>query len=98
MHPDEHIEAWMPYSWQYSKILEPSSALPASKGNEIDHIPHHLWSTGVSYQATPALQLTTWMNGQTNYYLERENTQGTYGGYLLMNLGATYSVSESICS
>lgn len=36
------------------------------------------------------------MNGQTHYYLERENTQGTYGGYVLMNLGATYRVSESV--
>lgn len=36
------------------------------------------------------------MNGQTNYYLERENTKGTYGGYVLMNLGATYQVTESV--
>ena len=36
------------------------------------------------------------MNGQTNYYLERENTKGTYGGYVLMNLGATYKVNESV--
>ena len=36
------------------------------------------------------------MNGQTNYYLERENTKGTYGGYVLMNLGATYKVTRSV--
>jgi iron complex outermembrane receptor protein len=70
--------------------------LPASKGKEIDHVPHHLWNTGISYQATPALQLTAWMNGQTHYYLERENTQGRYGGYVLTNLGATYKVNETV--
>ena len=59
-------------------------------------MPHHLYNAGASYQATPALQLTAWMNGQTNYYLERENTQGTYGGYVLMNLGATYKVTRSV--
>lgn len=96
LHPDERTEVWASYSWQYSKILEPSSALPQSKGKEIDHIPHHLWNTGISYQATQALQLTAWMNGQTNYYLERENTQGTYGGYVLMNIGATYTFTETL--
>lgn len=96
LHPDERTEIWMAYSWQYSKILQPSATLPNSKGQEIDHIPHHLYNAGVSYKATRALQLTAWMNGQTNYYLERENTKGTYGGYVLMNLGATYQVTESV--
>lgn len=96
LHPNERTEIWMAYAWQYSKILQPSATLPNSQGQEIDHIPHHLYNAGVSYQATPALQLSAWMNGQTNYYLERENTQGTYGGYVLMNLGATYRVSESL--
>lgn len=96
LHPDERTEMWMSYSWQHSKILEPSSALPQSKGMEIDHVPYHLWNTGISYQATPMLQLSAWANGQTNYYLERENTRGTYGGYALMNIGATYKLSESM--
>ncbi len=96
MHPNERIDFWMAYVWQYSKILQPSATLPDSKGQEIDHVPHHLYNAGVSYQATPALQLTAWMNGQTNYYLERQNTQGTYGGYVLMNLGAVYKVTESV--
>ena len=96
MHPNERIDFWMAYAWQYSKILQPSATLPDSKGQEIDHVPHHLYNAGVSYQATPALQLTAWMNGQTNYYLERQNTQGTYGGYVLMNLGAVYKVTESV--
>ncbi|BAQ81434.1 TonB-dependent receptor [Pseudomonas sp. St29] len=94
--PDDRTNIWMAYSWQYSKILQPSATLPNSKGQEIDHIPHHLYNAGIRYAITPALQLTAWMNGQTNYYLERENTKGTYGGYVLMNLGATYKVSESV--
>lgn len=96
MHPNERTDFWMAYAWQYSKILQPSATLPDSKGQEIDHVPHHVYNAGVSYQATPALQLTAWMNGQTNYYLERQNTQGTYGGYVLMNLGAVYKVAESV--
>ena len=96
LYPNERTSIWMAYSWQYSKILQPSATLPDSKGQEIDHIPHHLYNAGISYDATPALQLTAWMNGQTNYYLERENTKGTYGGYVLMNLGAIYRVTQSV--
>lgn len=96
LHPDERTDLWMAYSWQYSKILQPSASYPDSKGREIDHVPHHLYSAGANYQLTPALQLSAWMNGQTNYYLERENTKGTYGGYVLMNIGATYRISPSI--
>lgn len=96
LHPNDRTEMWMAYSWQYSKILQPSATLPNSKGQEIDHIPRHLYNAGISYDATQALQLTAWMNGQTNYYLERENTKGTYGGYVLMNLGATYKFTRSV--
>lgn len=96
LYPNERTNIWMAYSWQYSKILQPSATLPNSKGQEIDHIPHHLYNAGISYDATPALHLTAWMNGQTNYYLERENKKGTYGGYVLMNLGATYKVTRSV--
>ncbi|MBD8828301.1 TonB-dependent receptor [Pseudomonas sp. CFBP 13602] len=96
LYPNERTDIWLAYSWQYSKILQPSSSLPDSKGQEIDHIPHHLYSAGISYDATPALQLTAWMNGQTDYYLERENTKRRYGGYVLMNLGATYQVTQSV--
>ena len=96
LHPNDRTDIWMAYAWQYSKILQPSATLPNSKGQEIDHIPHHLYNAGINYKATPALQLTAWMNGQTHYYLERENTKGTYGGYVLMNLGATYQVTESV--
>jgi iron complex outermembrane receptor protein len=57
----------------------PTRALPASQGKEIDHIPHHLLSSGGDWQVTPeALRLSAWLNAQTNYYLERANsTAGT---------------------
>lgn len=60
LHPDDRTDLWMAYSWQYSKILQPSATLPNSKGQEIDHIPHHLYNAGISYDATPALELTAW--------------------------------------
>ncbi len=89
-------EAWLAYSWQYLKILKAGATYPDSQGNEIDHVPNHVYSAGTTYQLTPKLQLTAWMNGQSDYYLEKNNTEGTYGGYVLMNLGATYALSEHL--
>lgn len=96
LHPTDLAEVWMAYSWQYSKILKAGATYPDSQGNEIDHVPNHVYSAGTRYQLTPKLQLSAWMNGQSDYYLEKNNTQGTYGGYVLMNLGATYKLNENI--
>jgi iron complex outermembrane receptor protein len=96
LYPTDDLNVWLAYSRQYSRIEKPDPNLPASKGQQIDHVPENLYSAGVSYQATPKLQLTGWLNGQTDYYLERENTQGKYGGYTLINLGAAYQLSETI--
>lgn len=96
LHPDAHTDVWLAYSWQYSKILEPGATYPDSKGREIDHVPHHLYSAGVDHQLTPALKLSAWMNGQTDYYLDKNNSTGRYGSYVLMNLGASYAVSETV--
>ena len=96
LHPDARTDLWLAYSWQYSKILEPGATYPDSKGREIDHVPHHLYSAGVDHQLTPALKLSAWMNGQSDYYLDKNNSTGSYGGYVLMNLGASYKVSETV--
>src|SRR5690606_13026820 len=69
LYPTDDLNVWLAYSRQYSRIEKPDPNLPASKGQQIDHVPENLYSAGVSYQATPKLQLTGWLNGQTDYYL-----------------------------
>ncbi len=96
LYPSDHLSLWLSHSWQFSDIEAPDPSLPNSKGKEIDHVPQRLYSAGATYHATAALELSSWLNGQTDYYLERENTQGTYGGYLLLNLGASYAFSEQL--
>ncbi|QKZ05735.1 TonB-dependent receptor [Pseudomonas eucalypticola] len=96
LHAGARTEAWLAYSWQYSKILKAGATYPDSEGNEIDHIPHHVYNAGASYQLTPTVQLTGWMNGQSDYYLEKNNVEGKYGAYVLFNLGATWKVSEHV--
>lgn len=96
LYPASALNLWLAHSWQFSEIEKADPSLPASQGQEIDHVPRRLYSAGSSYQATPDLQLSAWLNGQTDYYLERENTQGKYGGYVLFNLGASYQLTEQL--
>ncbi|TLX62320.1 TonB-dependent receptor [Stutzerimonas nosocomialis] len=96
LHPRGDASLWLAYSRQYSRIEKPDPSLPTSRGKQIDHVPAHLYSAGASWDATPRLQLSGWLNGQSDYYLERENDQGRYGGFTLVNLGATYRVSERV--
>ncbi len=96
LYPRDGLSLWLSHSWQFSEIEEPDPSLPTSKGNEIDHVPHRLYAAGATYQATQELELSGWLNGQTSYYLERENNQGTYGGYVLFNLGASYGLTEQV--
>ncbi|CAM5251463.1 TonB-dependent receptor OS=Stutzerimonas stutzeri OX=316 GN=CXK95_07900 PE=3 SV=1 [Stutzerimonas stutzeri] len=82
LHPSAELSLWLAHSWeQFSEIEKADPSLPASQGQEIDHVPQRLYSAGSTYQVMLDLQLSAWLNGQTDYYLERENTQGTYGGY-----------------
>ncbi|SHM99031.1 iron complex outermembrane recepter protein [Pseudomonas asturiensis] len=96
VYPTDASSLWLSYSRQFSEILKPNPNLPASEGKEMDHVPHHLYSAGSTYQLTPKLELSTWINGQSDYYLERTNSTGTFGSYMLINLGVTYQVSPQL--
>jgi iron complex outermembrane receptor protein len=94
--PAPRTGLWVAYSYQDSEITQADASLPASQGKEIDHIPHHLLSSGGEWQVTPELRLSAWLNAQTNYYLERANTAGTFGGYVLGNVGASWQVAKDV--
>lgn len=96
LYPTDTTSLWLSYSRQFSEILKPNPNLPASKGQEMDHVPHHLYAAGSTWQVTPKLQLSAWANGQSDYYLERTNSTGTFGDYVLVNLGATYQLTPSL--
>lgn len=96
LYPTDASSIWLSYSRQFSEILEPNPNLPASKGKEMDHVPHHLYAAGSTYQLTPELELSAWVNGRSDYYLERTNSTAKFGDYVLLNLGATYQVTPTL--
>ncbi|MDN8894004.1 hypothetical protein Q0O84_13355, partial [Staphylococcus aureus] len=65
LYPTAELSLWLAHSWQFSEIEKADPSLPASQGQQIDHVPQRLYSAGSTYQATPDLQLSAWLNGQT---------------------------------
>ncbi|NUA31055.1 TonB-dependent receptor [Cupriavidus basilensis] len=96
LRPHSQFNVWFAYSYQMAKIVDPGPADAATAGNQIDHVPNHLVSGGIDYQATPALRLSMWGNAQSSYYLEKTNSTGKFGAYALLNLGLGYKITKSL--
>lgn len=96
LRPDSRLNFWVAYSYQMARITDPGPADSATQGNQIDHIPNHLVSGGIDYQATPELRLSVWGNAQSSYYLEKTNSTGKFGAYALLNLGLGYKINKSV--
>ncbi|WP_157266275.1 TonB-dependent receptor [Azohydromonas aeria] len=94
LRPADTVQAWVALTRQEALIVEPDPAAPATRGKEIDHVPRHVFNAGIDWNATPALKLSAWAQGQGDYYIERENARGRFGGYTLLNVGATWAFSD----
>ena len=94
--PSRQLGLWVAAALQRSKILQADAASLATTGREIDHVPHLLYNLGADYQASDALRLSAWLNGQGSYYLERSNTTGKFGGYALANVSAAYKLTPTV--
>ncbi len=84
--------AWASYARQKAVIDVPDPAAPNTRGRQIENVPNWLASAGVEYAPTADWTLSAWGNGQGDYFVERTNTLGRYGGYALLNLSARYQL------
>ncbi|MEQ1602248.1 MAG: TonB-dependent receptor [Methylophilaceae bacterium] len=94
--PTDKTKLWAAYSWQQSQILQADKTLPNSQGKEIDHVPHYLISGGAEYQPTPKWKLGLLARAQGNAYLERENTKGAFGQYLIFDASVNYQLNDKV--
>ncbi len=92
--PATDWKLWMAYSHQVARIVTPGTTALNTLGREIDHIPHQLYSGGVNWQTTSQLNLSLELKGQSDYYLERTNSQGKFGDFVRLNLSAQYQVNK----
>jgi iron complex outermembrane receptor protein len=92
LHAGERWEGWLSYARQRATIVDPDPSAPQTRGREIENVPHSLASAGVDFQATPLFKLSASVSAQGDYFVERTNTLGRYGGYTLLDLGAEWSL------
>lgn len=94
--PVSGLSFWGAVAWQKATITEPDPATPLLRGNEIDHVPHWLFSGGVDFTAVERLRLSVWGGGQSDYELTTANNRGRWGDYMTINAEAAYQVSKSV--
>lgn len=91
---NEQWRAWGSYSRQKAVITVADPSAPQTRGRQIENVPNWLASAGVEYAPRADWSFSAWGNGQGDYFVERSNMLGRHGGYVLMNLSATYHVDD----
>ena len=94
--PSSLLSVWLAGALQHSEILRADASALATEGRQIDHVPQLVYNFGADYQPTEKLRYSAWANGQSSYYLERTNTTGRFGSYLLANASVTYFISKHL--
>ncbi|WP_126420470.1 TonB-dependent receptor [Asticcacaulis excentricus] len=90
------LSLWGALAWQKAKIITPDPAVPAALGKTIDHVPAHIYTLGVDWQATSKLLVSLAGNAQDSYYLEQTNTTGRFGAYSKVNATVVYALTSRI--
>ncbi len=96
LRPTDKLAVWFAYSWQDSEILKADAASPTTEGQEIDHVPHYLFSGGLDWQATPQWKFGVAARAQGDAYVERENIHGKFGKFLLFDASANYQWNDKV--
>jgi iron complex outermembrane receptor protein len=96
LRPMDNLAVWFAYSWQDSEILKADAASPTTEGQEIDHVPHYLLTSGIDWQATADWKFGLLARAQGDAYIERENIHGKFGKFLLFDASANYQWNDKV--
>ncbi len=94
--PLNGLSFWGTIAWQKAVISKPDPATPALLGNEIDHVPHWMFSGGANFTAIDRLRLSVWGGGQSSYELTTTNNRGRFGDYATLNAEVAYCATPKI--
>jgi iron complex outermembrane receptor protein len=86
----DRLALWANYTRIDSEILVADDSLAAFTGNELRSIPDYTASLGASFEATRELTLRVNASSQGDYFLNEANEGGEFGGYTLIDAGASY--------
>lgn len=96
--PAQGLALWGALSWQNAVITTPDPATPQYAGNQIDHVPHWLWSGGVDLTMLARTRLSLWATGQSRYWLTAANdpAQGRFGQSAVFNAEIAYRLTTRV--
>jgi iron complex outermembrane receptor protein len=96
LRPLPGLAIWGAVAWQEAIITVPPPATPGLAGNEIDHTPHWLWSSGIDWSPIESVTLSLNGRGQSSYYLTSANAEGKWGSMTVFDASVSYRVNETI--
>lgn len=94
--PVKGLSFWGAVAWQKAIISKPDPATPALLGNEVDHVPHWMFSGGADFTAFDRLRLSIWGGGQSSYELTTTNNRGRFGDFAALNAEVAYRVTSKV--
>lgn len=94
--PVKGLAFWGAISHQKAIITTPDPATPQYLGNEIDHVPHWLFSGGVDFTAIPRFRVSVWGGGQSSYELTSSNDHGRWGDFATLNAEVAYQLTPKV--
>ena len=94
--PAATLELWSALTLQKAIIVTPDPSAPATRGKEIDHVPRRMVQAGVNWMPDEAWRLSAELQSQGDYFLERTNSTGRFGGFTVLNLGTSWQLSPRL--
>jgi iron complex outermembrane receptor protein len=94
--PVPWLSLWGSFSPVVAKQVEPGGEAGAERrrGNWLDHVPRFSARGGIDYRKHQDLLVSLCFYAQGDYYLTKENDHPALGGYVVVNLDASYQVRE----
>jgi len=94
----DKLDIWASYVRQESELVNPvgknQEQVALRKGNEVDHVPEFTAKIGTNYQFTNNFKMSASVYTQGDYYINKENVDGKFGDYTLVNLDAYYKWND----
>jgi iron complex outermembrane recepter protein len=87
---DGKVDLWANYTRIASEIVTPDDSQSAWAGNELRSIPGYTASLGAAWTVVPDFVLRAHVDGQGDYFVNEANLGGSFGGYTLAGISATY--------
>ncbi|MEY2688743.1 MAG: hypothetical protein RL375_2941 [Pseudomonadota bacterium] len=89
------VETWASWAQQKAVIVVPDPSAPTTAGKELDHVPHRVYTLGADWQVQPHLRLSGGLRGQSDYELRRQNDQGRYGAFNVLDVGGSWKLAPA---